>query len=60
MNLSLDNIEFVEVLDVVGRKVLAISCVEQSIDLSTLPSGSYSIVVYSEDEVYSAKMLISK
>lgn len=60
VNLSFDNIEFVEVLDVVGRKVLAISCVEQSIDLSTLPSGSYSIVVYSEDEVCSAKILISK
>ena len=62
LNLSLDNkdIDLVEVFDIAGRKIKSLSCVSQSVDLSTLPNGSYTIVVHNSDGIYSSKILIYK
>ena len=62
LNLSLDNkdIDLVEVFDIAGRKIKSLSCVSQSVDLSTLPNGSYTIIVHNSDGIYSSKILIYK
>ena len=60
VNLMLENVEYVEVFDVVGRKVLDEFVVSQSLDFSILSEGSYIIVVKNDKGIYSSKILISK
>ena len=60
VNLSLDNIESIEVFDILGRKVLDVCNISKSIDLSVLPQGSYNVVVYNANGVYTSRILISK
>lgn len=51
---------YVEVFDIVGRKVYTSSLTESQLDLSHLSVGTYSVVLYQEDGVYSTKLIISK
>ena len=60
VNIEISEPTYVEVFDVVGRKVYASSTIESTLDLSHLSVGTYSICVYKADGIYSTKLIISK
>ncbi len=58
INLSLDNIEKVEIFDMLGRKVFTQSIVANQIDLSTLEKGNYIVVIKQNNKLIKSKIII--
>jgi len=64
-NISLDesmglDASYLDVYDVVGRKMWSSSVVTDVVDLSGLPNGCYSVVLHQNGKVYTEKIIISK
>lgn len=58
INLSLNNIERIDVFDMLGRKVFTQSILTNQIDLSDLEKGNYIIVAKQNDKLIKSKIII--
>ena len=58
INLSLNNIERIDVFDILGRKVFTQSVVANQIDLSALEKGNYIVVIKQNDKLIQSKIII--
>jgi hypothetical protein len=59
LTVAAEGIKSIEVMDVVGRKLMVHDCLSdnETIDLSTLPNGAYTLRIVTHDQTYIRKVV---